>query len=130
LRPRRFAGDRCGTRCGSPPPACPRRPPALFLKNYDQVLLADAYGGYEGICVEKAMIQAGCWSHARRKFVDAQSLSPAIAVEALALIGRLFAIEQHGREMSPADRLKPRRLKHISQGHRSARGLICTQNYF
>ena len=88
--------------------------PAIFLKNYDQVLLADAYGGYEGICVEKAMIQAGCWSHARRKFVDAQSLSPAIAVEALALIGRLFAIEQHGREMSPADRLTLRREQAVS----------------
>jgi len=73
------------------------------------VLLADAYGGYEGICVEKEMIQAGCWSHARRKFVDAQSLSPAIAVEALALIGRLFALEQHGKEMSCADRLALRR---------------------
>jgi len=68
--------------------------PARFLKDYNQVLLADAYGGYEGICVEKEMIQAGCWSHARRKFVDAQSLSPAIAVEALALIGKLFAVEQ------------------------------------
>ena len=37
--------------------------PATFLKNYNQVLLADAYGGYEGICVEKQIIQAGCWAH-------------------------------------------------------------------
>ena len=34
--------------------------PARFLKGYNQVLLADAYGGYEGICVEKEIIQAGC----------------------------------------------------------------------
>ena len=73
---------------------------AQFLKNYDQVLLADAYGGYEGICVEKQIIQAGCWSHARRKVVDAQSLSPAIAAEAVALIGKLFAIEDRAKTSS------------------------------
>jgi transposase len=79
--------------------------PARFLKNYNQVLLADAYGGYDGICVEKQILQAGCWSHARRKFVDAQSLSPAIAAEALRLIGKLFAIEQEGKHLLGADRL-------------------------
>jgi len=79
--------------------------PAIFLGNYNQVLLADAYGGYEGICVEKQIIQAGCWAHARRKFVDAQRLSPAIAAEALGLIGNLFAIEERAKSLSCADRL-------------------------
>ena len=83
--------------------------PATFLKNYDQVLLADAYGGYDGICIEKQIIQAGCWAHARRKFVDVQSLSPAIAAEALTLIGRLFAVEQQARESSRPERLAARR---------------------
>jgi hypothetical protein len=82
--------------------------PAIFLGNYNQVLLADAYGGYEGICVEKQIIQAGCWSHARRKFVDAQKLSPAIAAEALGLIGNLFAIEERAKSLSCADRLSLR----------------------
>lgn len=79
--------------------------PALFLKDYNQTLLADAYGGYEGICIEKRITQAGCWSHARRKFVEAQKLSPAIAAEALGLIGRLFAIEQEAKNLSAPDRL-------------------------
>ena len=79
--------------------------PAIFLGKYDQVLLADAYGGYEGICIEKQIIQAGCWSHARRKFVDAQKLAPAIAIEALELIGKLFAIEERAKSLSCADRL-------------------------
>lgn len=90
--------------------------PDAFLKNYrfdklttgNQVLLADAYGGYEGICIEKQFVQAGCWSHARRKFVDAQSLSPAIAAEAVALIGELFAIEQRAKDLTGADRLAVR----------------------
>jgi transposase len=82
--------------------------PAVFLGNYNQVLLADAYGGYEGICVEKQIIQAGCWAHARRKFVDAQKLYPAIAAEALGLIGNLFAIEERAKPLSCADRLSMR----------------------
>ena len=68
--------------------------PARFLKDYTQTLLADAYGGYEGICIEKEIVQAGCWSHARRKFVEAQKIAPAIAAEALRLIGSLFAVEE------------------------------------
>jgi transposase len=88
--------------------------PARFLKNFNQVLLADAYGGYDGICVEKQIVQAGCWSHARRKFVDAQSLSPAIAAEALRLIGRLFAIEQEGKNLPSVDRLALRRSQSLT----------------
>lgn len=79
--------------------------PARFLGDYNQVLVADAYGGYDGICIEKQITQAGCWAHARRKFVDARPLEPAITREALALIGQLFGIEQRARELSPADRL-------------------------
>jgi len=37
-----------------------------------------------------------------------QDLSPLIAQEALALIGRLFAIEQHAKELSDAERLSLR----------------------
>jgi hypothetical protein len=91
--------------------------PATFLKNDNrkelrparQVLLADAYGGYEGICIEQEIVQAGCWAHARRKFVEAQKLAPAIAAEALGLIGRLFAFEQQSKDLSGADRLELRR---------------------
>ena len=90
-------------------PGRSRDGPATFLKDYNQVLLADAYGGYEGICVQKQIVQAGCWSHARRKFVDAQTLAPAIAAEALGLMGGLFAIEQRARTMNCADRLALRR---------------------
>jgi transposase len=68
--------------------------PAKFLTGYDQVLLADAYGGYEGICLEGGMTRAGCWSHARRKAVDSRALMPTIGDGALDLIGRLFAVER------------------------------------
>jgi transposase len=37
--------------------------PATFLGDFKGVLQADAYGGYDGICVEKSITQAGCWAH-------------------------------------------------------------------
>jgi transposase len=82
--------------------------PATFLKNFREVLQADAYGGYDGICVEKSITQAGCWAHARRKFVDCQTLEPTITGAALAWIGQLFAVEEQARDLSPADRLSRR----------------------
>jgi transposase len=78
--------------------------PAQFLKGYNQTIVADAYGGYDGICLEAGITQAGCWAHARRKFVDTRDLSPKIADEALLLIGKLFAIEQQAKELSIEER--------------------------
>jgi len=72
--------------------------PAEFLKGFNQVLLADAYGGYDGICVEGGMTKAGCWAHARRKFTDVHPMAPDIAAEALRLIGQLFDLERQARE--------------------------------
>ncbi len=87
--------------------------PAGFLKGYNQTIVADAYGGYDGICLEGGITQAGCWAHARRKFVDARELAPKIADAALLMIGKLFAIEQQAKEqdLGPADRLELRQSK-------------------
>src|SRR6266403_2044837 len=68
-----------------------REGPKEFLKDYTEVLLADAYGGYNGVVAGNAITRAGCWSHARRKFVEAEKTAPEIAREAVDLIGRLFA---------------------------------------
>ena len=43
-----------------------REGPKEFLKDYTEVLLADAYGGYNGVVAGNAITRAGCWSHARR----------------------------------------------------------------
>jgi transposase len=82
--------------------------PQQFLKEYNQVLLADAYGGYNGVVVSNQMTRAGCWAHTRRKFVDAEKTAPEIAREAVALIGRLYAVEKQAKELSVAERLQLR----------------------
>ena len=73
--------------------------PMTFLKGFKRTLLADAYGGYDGVVVGNDITRAGCWAHARRKFVDAEKAHPAIAAEAVGLIKRLYAIEDRAKAM-------------------------------
>ena len=82
--------------------------PQEFLKNYTGVLLADAYGGYNGVVAGNALTRAGCWSHARRRFIEAESTAPEIARAVVALLRRLFALEQQAKEFSLEDRLQLR----------------------
>lgn len=78
--------------------------PMSFLKNFNQTLLADAYGGYDGVVVGNDITRAGCWAHARRKFVDAEKAQPQIAAEAVGIIKRLYAIEERGKSISDDER--------------------------
>ena len=64
-----------------------REGPKEFLKDYTEVLLADAYGGCNGAVAGNAITRAGCWAHAWRKFVEAEKTAPEIAREAVALLG-------------------------------------------
>jgi transposase len=85
--------------------------PKYFLRDYEQVLLADGYGGYDGVVAGNAITRAGCWSHARRKLVDAEKVAPEIAREAVELIGDLFRVERQAKDFSVEQRLASRRDK-------------------
>ena len=77
-----------------------RAGPERFLRDFSGVLVSDAYVCYESLqsAWSERMRWACCHAHARRKFFDlvVANQSP-IAQEALARIGRLYAIEQAGR---------------------------------
>jgi transposase len=90
-----------------------REGPKEFLKDYTQVLLADAYGGYNGVVAGNAITRAGCWSHARRKFVDAEKAAPEIARQAVALLNQLFAVERAAKDVSVAERLELRQKQSV-----------------
>jgi len=90
-----------------------REGPKEFLKDYTEVLLADAYGGYNGVVAGNAITRAGCWSHARRKFVEAEKAAPEIAREAVDLIGQLFAVEKQAKDVSVAERLALRQTQSV-----------------
>jgi transposase len=82
--------------------------PKYFLKDYRQVLLADAYGGYNGVVAGNEITRAGCWAHLRRKVIEAESAAPEIAREAIELVRALYVREKQARDLSVMARLELR----------------------
>ena len=82
--------------------------PKYFLKDYSQVLLADGYGGYNGVVAGNGIVRAGCWAHLRRKIIDAEKTAPEIAREAVAMVRSLYAVEKQAREVGVEERLQLR----------------------
>jgi transposase len=85
--------------------------PLQFLKEYDQVLVADAYGGYNGVVAGNRITRAGCWAHLRRKFIDAEKAAPEIAREAVEHVRALYAIERQAQNVTVEERLRLRQEK-------------------
>ena len=83
-------------------PTRARDGPRAFLENYGGYLQRDGYQGYGGLSPE--IVPVGCWAHARRKFHEAKASSPDEAGPALALIGKLYAIERNAKDLAPKDR--------------------------
>jgi transposase len=76
-----------------------REGPLNFLGNFEGLLQTDAYAAYDRVGGAK-MVHAGCWSHARRYFVDAVKLNKqdAASIRAVQLMDKLFAIDAQARE--------------------------------
>jgi len=83
--------------------------PKYFLKDYREVLLADAYGGYNGVVAGNKITRAGCWAHLRRKVIEAEKSAPEIAREAIEMMRAPYVVEKHARDSSIAERLDLRR---------------------
>ena len=83
--------------------------PKYFLKDYNQVLLADGYGGYNGVVAGNGIVRAGCWAHLRRKIIDAEKTAPEIARQAIEMVRALYAVEKQAKDASVEERLKLRR---------------------
>jgi transposase len=87
--------------------------PKYFLKDYNQVLLADAYGGYNGVVAGNAITRAGCWAHLRRRFIDAEKVAPEIAREAIEMVRLLYAVENQAKDVSVKERLAERQQQSV-----------------
>jgi transposase len=88
-------------------PTRARDGPREFLENYEGYLQRDGYQAYAGLSPE--IVEVGCWAHARRKFHEAKASSPDEAGEALALVGKLYAVERKAKELAPQERAALRR---------------------
>ncbi|MBU1700026.1 MAG: IS66 family transposase [Candidatus Eisenbacteria bacterium] len=72
-----------------------REGPSRFLRGWKGgILQTDGYGGYDEVTRDNKLKRAGCWSHARRKVVEAMETGTPQAVLLLRPIQRLFWIER------------------------------------
>jgi transposase len=79
-------------------------PPGVFY------LQSDGFSAYHVLAEAPAIIgHAGCWAHARRKFVEAAAgRNAAAAQQMVALIGELYAVERDVRDADPQTRKQVR----------------------
>jgi len=85
-------------------PSRSRAGPERMLAGYRGYLQADAYVGYEGLFATGAIVEVGCWAHARRHIRDAMSTALQPAATLLALIRRLYAVERVAHDCEPEAR--------------------------
>jgi len=83
--------------------------PRAHLAQFEGILQADGFSGFNGLYESGLIREAACWAHARRKFYDLfeANRSP-VAKEALDRIAALYAIEKAVRGKLPAARLAVR----------------------
>ena len=91
--------------------------PQRHLKNFSGVLQAGAFAGYDKLYKDGRILEAGCWSHARRKFWDIhvrQKRQPGtLAHQALVRIGELFRIEAQVNGRSALRRRRMRQTRSV-----------------
>lgn len=83
-----------------------------YLKDYKGVVQTDGWRSYDFVFGQiPGIIHAGCWTHARREFMDILKISKNMhkgCLEFVRLIGELYKIEKEIQSMSSEERLKIR----------------------
>jgi transposase len=69
-----------------------------FLGDYSGYVQADAYKGYDAFFEKGNATEVACWAHTRRKFYDSLTTDPRRAHKMLAMIGKLYTVEQQAKE--------------------------------
>ena len=89
--------------------------PAKHLRHFRGVLQADAFAGYNQLYEDGHIVEAACWSHARRKMWDIHEkqhkLPGTLAHQALKRIGEIFKVEAELSGRSPLRRRRVRWLR-------------------
>jgi transposase len=111
--------------------------PAKHMKKFSGVLQADAFTGYNALYAEDReggrIIEAGCWSHARRKLWDIHvrqhKLAGTLAHQGLQRIGELYKIEAeiHGRPPDARRRIRQQKTAPLLQSLRGWMDATLTQ---
>ena len=87
-----------------------------LVGSFEGFMQRDGYGVYGALAREKpGLVSVGCWSHARRKFVEAMEERPNQAGGLVTEIRKLYLIERHARDecLRPEQRLELRQEKSV-----------------
>jgi len=84
-----------------------RQGPRKFLGKWEGILQTDGYQAYDGVGGPK-MVHVGCWTHARRKFVEAVKVNPqdGEAVKMVTRMDALFLVDRHARQQQMSDEVR------------------------
>jgi transposase len=89
--------------------------PARHLKDWRGILQADAFAGYNQLYDDGRIVEAACWSHARRKLWDIHErqhkLPGTLAHQGLERISEIFKVEAAIRGKSALRRRRVRQLR-------------------
>ena len=86
--------------------------PAAHLVDYEGILHADAYAGYDVLYRTRPITEAGCWAHVRRKFFEVDKAQPdGFAHEVLESIAALYGIEKQIAGQNPQARREVRQAR-------------------
>lgn len=89
-----------------------------FLSSYKGILVSDGYQSYHTFSEEQSLTSAGCWTHCRRRFVNAikaaqkdlpkEALKNSIAYQALARISSIYKLDGSWKERTSEYRMEHR----------------------
>ena len=86
--------------------------PSRMLASFAGTLQVDGYAGYGEVLAREEVIEAGCWVHARRKFVEVwESTRSPVAQQAIARIATLYELERTLQEASVEERQRQRQAR-------------------
>lgn len=75
--------------------------PVKFLEEYQgEYLQADEYSGYNEVVRANGLTRAGCWAHARRKFIKAAEAGNQRASEVVDLIAKMYKVEADAKDQN------------------------------
>ena len=89
-----------------------------FLSSYKGILVSDGYQSYHTFSEEQSLTSAGCWTHCRRRFVNAikaaqkdlpeETLKNSISYQALARISAIYKLDGSWKERTSEYRMEHR----------------------
>ncbi|MEM6944549.1 MAG: IS66 family transposase [Pseudomonadota bacterium] len=95
--------------------------PISFLGDWSGTLISDGYAGYDAACKANGIRRAGCWAHARRRFMNALDTGAKKAAVVLEPIQELFRIERELVDRAKVEELAPAQLYEMREAARAAR---------